>query len=218
MSDPVWGIVVAAGVGRRFGGAKQFELLGGRPVHEWAVAAARSVVAGVVLVVPAGSETDPDLLAVADRVVAGGETRAESVRAGLAVVPGDAGIVVVHDAARPLASEDLFRAVVGAVVGGAQGAIPGVAVSDTLKRVDGTVVLDTVDRSDLVRVQTPQAFRASTLRQGHASGPELTDDAAVVEALGVVVVVVPGEEANIKITSPADLAILEWRLRSTSAR
>jgi 2-C-methyl-D-erythritol 4-phosphate cytidylyltransferase len=213
----VWGIVVAAGLGRRFGGSKQFECLGGRPVHERAVASVRTVAAGVVLVVPDGSETDADLLAAADRVVAGGETRAASVRAGLRAVPDDAGIVVVHDAARPLASDDLFKAVVAAVMKGADGAIPGVPVSDTLKRVDGMIVRETVDRSGLVRVQTPQAFRATMLRQGHAGEPEATDDAAVIEALGGVVVVVPGEEGNIKITTPGDLAFLEWRLRSTSA-
>jgi 2-C-methyl-D-erythritol 4-phosphate cytidylyltransferase len=213
----VWGIVVAAGLGRRFGGSKQFECLGGRPVHERAVASVRTVAAGVVLVVPDGSETDADLLAAADRVVAGGETRAASVRAGLRAVPDDAGIVVVHDAARPLASDDLFKAVVAAVMKGADGAIPGVPVSDTLKCVDGMIVRETVDRSGLVRVQTPQAFRATMLRQGHAGEPEATDDAAVIEALGGVVVVVPGEEGNIKITTPGDLAFLEWRLRSTSA-
>jgi 2-C-methyl-D-erythritol 4-phosphate cytidylyltransferase len=217
VSGPVWGIVVAAGLGRRFGGSKQFECLGGRPVHERAVASVRTVAAGVVLVVPDGSETDADLLAAADRVVAGGETRAASVRAGLRAVPDDAGIVVVHDAARPLASDDLFKAVVAAVMKGADGAIPGVPVSDTLKRVDGMIVRETVDRSGLVRVQTPQAFRATMLRQGHAGEPEATDDAAVIEALGGVVVVVPGEEGNIKITTPGDLAFLEWRLRSTSA-
>jgi len=205
-------------VGRRFGGTKQFEWLGGRQVLDWAVASARSVADGVVLVVPAGSELDAGLLGVTDRVVAGGDTRAASVRAGLRVVPQDADIVVVHDAARPLASSDLFRAVVDAVTRGAEGAIPGVPVTDTLKRVDGTVVCDTIDRSDLVWVQTPQAFRASTLRRGHLGDPDATDDAAVVEALGGLVVVVPGEEGNIKITTPADLAILEWRLRSTGAR
>jgi 2-C-methyl-D-erythritol 4-phosphate cytidylyltransferase len=217
VSAPVWGIVVAAGLGRRFGGSKQFECLGGRPVHEWAVASVRTVAVGVVLVVPDGSEADAELLAAADRVVAGGETRAASVRAGLRAVPDDAGIVVVHDAARPLASDDLFKAVVTAVATGADGAIPGVPVPDTLKRVDGMIVRETVDRSEIVRVQTPQAFRASMLRQGHAGEPEATDDAAVIEALGGVVVVVPGEEGNIKITTPGDLAFLEWRLRSTSA-
>jgi 2-C-methyl-D-erythritol 4-phosphate cytidylyltransferase len=216
VSEQVWGIVVAAGLGQRFGRAKQFECLGGRPVHEWAVERARSVATGIVLVVPAGREADADLLAVADRVVAGGETRAASVRAGLAVVPHDAGIVVVHDAARPLASAGLFRAVVDAVTRGAEAAIPGVPVWDTIKRVEGTVVRATVSRRDLVRVQTPQAFRAPALRQGQAGEPEATDDAAVIEALGGLVVCVPGEEANIKLTTPADLAFLEWRLRSTS--
>jgi 2-C-methyl-D-erythritol 4-phosphate cytidylyltransferase len=221
VNGPIWGIVVAAGLGRRFGGTKQFECLGGRPVHERAVASARSVVVGVVLVVPAESETDAGLLALADRVVAGGDTRAASVRAGLRAVPEDAEIVVVHDAARPLASADLFRAVVDAVTRGAEGAVPGVPVSDTLKRLDRRlnrmVVRETVDRTDLVRVQTPQAFRASALRRGHEGEPEVTDDAAVIEALGGVVVVVPGEEGNVKITTPEDLAMLEWRLRSTSA-
>jgi 2-C-methyl-D-erythritol 4-phosphate cytidylyltransferase len=213
----VWGIVVAAGVGRRFGGPKQFECLAGRPIHEWAVARTRSVAAGIVLVVPAGSEADAELVALADRVVAGGDTRAASVRAGLRAVPEDAGIVVVHDAARPLASTDLFRAVVDAVMRGADGAVPGLQVPDTLKRVDRTVVRETVDRSDLVRVQTPQAFRAASLRRGHSCEPQVTDDAAVVEALGGLIVVVPGDETNLKVTTPADLTILEWFLKSTTA-
>lgn len=217
-SDPVWVIVVAAGMGRRFGRPKQFAFLGGRPVHEWAIESARSVAEGVVLVVPAGSESDEKLLLTANRVVAGGETRAASVRAGLRVVPETATIVVVHDAARPLASPVLFHAVVDAVVQGADGAIPGVAVSDTLKRVDETLVRETVDRGDLVRVQTPQAFRAGVLRQAHASDPEATDDAALIEALGGAVVVVPGEEANVKITTQEDLGYLEWRLGSGSGR
>src|SRR6202041_164148 len=112
--------VVAAGLGRRFGGTKQFASLGGRPVYEWAVASVRTVAAGVVLVVPDGSETAAELLAVADCVAAGGETRAASVRAGLRLVPDDAAVVVVHDAARPLASDALFKAVVDAVHGGAE--------------------------------------------------------------------------------------------------
>jgi 2-C-methyl-D-erythritol 4-phosphate cytidylyltransferase len=217
VSEQVWGIVVAAGLGQRFGGAKQFESLAGRPVHEWAIESARSVATGIVLVVPAGREDDADLLAVADRVVAGGDTRAASVRAGLAAVPPDASIVVVHDAARPLASAELFRVVVDAVTRGAEAAIPGVPVSDTIKRVAGAVVRETVDRADLVHVQTPQAFRAPALREGHASGPEATDDAGVIEALGGLVVCVPGEDGNIKLTTPEDLTFLEWRLRSASA-
>jgi 2-C-methyl-D-erythritol 4-phosphate cytidylyltransferase len=213
----VWAVVVAAGLGRRFGAEKQFLSLLGRPVHLWAVEASRSVAEGVVLVVPLGRENDPDLIAAADRVVAGGETRSQSVRAGLRAVPENAGIIVVHDGVRPMASEVLFRAVVTAVAAGADGAIPGLEVADTVKRVEGGVVRATIDRSNLVRVQTPQAFRASTLRAAHATEAEVTDDSAVLEAIGATVVVVPGEEDNLKITSPADLALLEWRLASTTA-
>ena len=121
----VWSIVVAGGSGRRFGRLKQFSLLGGRPVLEWAVAACRPCSAGVVLVVPAGHRrSDPH---GADAVVTGGATRAESVRCGLAAVPAEADVIVVHDAARPLASPALFDAVIDAVdrAAGADGAVPG---------------------------------------------------------------------------------------------
>ncbi len=208
----VWGLVVAAGSGRRFGGEKQFLSLAGKPVHRWAVEATRSVAVGVVLVVPPGREKDANLEGGADIVVAGGETRSASVRAGLQAVPESAGIIVVHDAARPVASEALFRSVVAAVETGAHAAIPGVPHVDTVKSVEGRIVSSTLDRSNLVRVQTPQAFRSAALRRAHASGPESTDDAAAVEAIGVQVVVVLGEEANVKITSPTDLSLLEWRL------
>ncbi|MHB1510239.1 MAG: 2-C-methyl-D-erythritol 4-phosphate cytidylyltransferase [Acidimicrobiales bacterium] len=208
----MWGLVVAAGSGRRFGGEKQFLSLAGKPVHRWAVEATRSVAVGVVLVVPPGREQDANLEGGADIVVAGGDTRSASVRAGLQAVPESAGIIVVHDAARPIASEALFRAVVAAVEAGADAAIPGVPLVDTVKTVEGCIVSSTVDRSNLVRVQTPQAFRSTTLRQAHASGPEGTDDSAAVEAIGAQVVVVLGEEANVKITSPSDLSLLEWRL------
>jgi 2-C-methyl-D-erythritol 4-phosphate cytidylyltransferase len=128
----------------------------------------------------------------------------------LAAVPAEAGIVVVHDAVRPLASAALFHGVVEAVEAGADGAIPGLAITDTVKQVEDGVVRRTLDRSVLVRVQTPQAFRAPILREAHAGYPEATDDAALLEALGAVVAVVPGEETNIKITSQSDLALAEW--------
>ena len=106
----VWSIVVAGGSGRRFGRPKQFATLAGRPVVDWAVDACRPSSAGVVLVLPAGlDEPDPH---GADAVVTGGATRADSVRCGMAVVPGDADVIVVHDAARPLASSALFAAVI----------------------------------------------------------------------------------------------------------
>jgi 2-C-methyl-D-erythritol 4-phosphate cytidylyltransferase len=217
MTDPVWGVVAAAGAGLRFGGQKQFLELGGRPLVEWAVEGTRSVADGVVLVVPPELEAETWLASWADLVVPGGASRAESVRAGLRAVPADATIVVVHDAARPLATQGLFRSVVAAVDAGADGAVPGLPVVDTVKSVDRGVVRSTLDRSHLVRVQTPQAFRAAVLRRAHEGDPDATDDAALVEAQGGSVVVVPGEEANLKVTSADDLALLEWRLASRAA-
>jgi 2-C-methyl-D-erythritol 4-phosphate cytidylyltransferase len=212
---PVWSIVVAGGSGRRFGQMKQFSLLGGRPVLAWAVQACRPSSSGVVLVVPAGgevAETAENAEAFgADAVVPGGATRADSVRCGLAAVPDDAVVIVVHDAARPLASPALFDAVIMAVtVGGADGAVPGVPPSDTIKAVDESGrVTSTLDRATLVAVQTPQAFRAAALRRAHAAPlpAGATDDAMLVEAAGGTVQVVPGEPDNLKITDPDDLDV-----------
>jgi 2-C-methyl-D-erythritol 4-phosphate cytidylyltransferase len=209
----VWSIVVAGGSGQRFGQPKQFALLAGRPVVEWAIAACRSVSAGVVLVVPSDAVDAAALHALhgADAVVAGGASRAESVRRGLDAVPNSAEVILVHDAARPLASSGLFASVVAAVTeGGADGAIPGLAVSDTIKMVDDTQrITATLDRSTLMAAQTPQGFVAHLLRRAHAGGGEATDDAALVEALGATVRVVPGEPRNLKITTPADLRTAE---------
>lgn len=200
---PVWVVVVAAGSGARFGRPKQYEEVGGRRVLDWSLDAARSTADGVVLVVVPGREGSAE--PGADVVVAGGDTRAASVRAGLAAVPAGAGIVVVHDAARPAASPALFAAVVDAVRAGADGAIPGVPVVDTVKRIEGDRVVATLDRGELIAVQTPQAFRADVLRTAHAGGGESTDDSALVEAVGGRVVVVPGEPSNVKLTTRADL-------------
>jgi 2-C-methyl-D-erythritol 4-phosphate cytidylyltransferase len=210
----VWSIVVAAGDGRRFGAApKQFELLRGRRVLDWAIDAARDTTDGVVVVVADDRVADEAATAAPTVVVvAGGATRSASVRAGLAAVPDDADVVVVHDAARPMASAATFRMVIAAVRDGADGAIPGVAVVDTIKRVaDGTVAA-TLDRTELVAVQTPQAFAAGALRRAHADEPEATDDAALIEAAGGKVVVVPGEARNMKITTADDLATLARHL------
>jgi 2-C-methyl-D-erythritol 4-phosphate cytidylyltransferase len=196
--------VVAAGSGARFGGQKQFEELEGRRVVDWALVACRAVADGVVLVVPADHAGDE--APAADAVVAGGATRSDSVRAGLAAVPADAGIVIVHDAARPFAAPALFHAVVDAVVAGADGAVPAMPVTDTIKQVDTSgMVVATLERASLVAVQTPQAFAAGALRRAHAPGGEATDDAALVEADGGRVVAVPGDPANTKITLRADL-------------
>lgn len=200
-NENVWTVVVAAGLGTRFGRAKQFEMIDDRRVIDWSTATAHSVSNGVVVVLPeANVESEGG--------VAGGSTRSSSVRCGLAAVPAEATIICVHDAARPFASEHLFREVVAAVRNGADGAVPAMAVFDTIKQIDAhNVVVATPNRASLVAVQTPQAFRASVLREAHAANPEGTDDAALVEALGKRVVVIPGESLNRKLTTPEDL---EW--------
>jgi 2-C-methyl-D-erythritol 4-phosphate cytidylyltransferase len=202
----VWAVIVAAGSGERFGGPKQFELLGGRTVVDHAAAVAREVVDGVVVVVPVDRVAAPS-------EVAGGATRSESVRLGLAAVPPEADVILVHDGARPFASTDLYRAVIAAVRGGADGAVPGIDVTDTIKVVDDArTVVSTPDRATLVAVQTPQAFRAAVLRAAHTGAAEGTDDAALVERAGGRVVVVPGEADNRKLTVADDLSWARRRL------
>jgi 2-C-methyl-D-erythritol 4-phosphate cytidylyltransferase len=204
-------VVVAAGRGTRFGGAKQFALVDGESVAALSVKACRSVADRVVLVVPEGYDGTGE---GADVVVAGGSSRAASVRCGLAECT-EADVVIVHDAARPSASPALFAAVLAAIDDGADAAIPGLVLTDTVKRVtqkgDVTVVAETLTREELVGVQTPQAFRRDVLERAHATGDEATDDAGLVEAIGAVVVVVPGEAGNVKITQPGDLEALAAR-------
>jgi 2-C-methyl-D-erythritol 4-phosphate cytidylyltransferase len=206
-SGPIWVVVVAAGSGERYGAPKQYEQVAGRRVLDWSLDAARSIAAGVVLVVAPGRERlqEPS----ADVVVAGGATRSASVRAGLAAVPEDAGVIVVHDAARPAATPALFTAVVAAVRAGADGALPGLPLVDSVKRVVDGVVVKTIERRGLVSVQTPQAFVAQVLRAAHRGADDASDDGALVEAAGGRVVVVPGEPDNLKLTSRTDLERLE---------
>jgi 2-C-methyl-D-erythritol 4-phosphate cytidylyltransferase len=200
----VWAIVVAGGRGERFGEPKQFLRLGDVRLVDHAVSAAARACDAVVVVLPAGVTWDG---APIECAVTGGETRAASVRAGLAAVPTGAEIVVVHDAARPLATPALFRAVIDAVEAGADGAVPALPVTDTVTRVRGGVVAEPIDRDGLVRVQTPQAFRADSLRAAHAAAPDSTDDSGLVEASGARVVVVRGDERNVKITTSEDFAL-----------
>ncbi len=202
-----WAIVVAAGSGERFGERKQYHALAGRRVLDWALAAARTHCDGVVLVVPpdlAGAPED-----AADVTVPGGATRSASVRSGLAAVPEDALVIVVHDAARPVPVPEVWARVLGAIAEGADAAVPGVAVTDTLRVVGGGAV----DRSGFVAVQTPQAFAAAALRRAHGSEDDASDDATLVEATGGRVVVVEGDPANLKITAPIDLALAELLCR-----
>lgn len=194
-------MVVGGGTGERFGRPKQYERLGGERVIDRSRRVAEQVSDGVVVVVPAAD-------AEREHGVPGGRTRSASVRAGLATVPPEADVVCVHDAARPLATAALYRRVIDAVVSGADGAVPGIVVTDTIKVVDGDGrIVATPDRATLRAVQTPQAFRADRLRGAHAGDAEGTDDAALVERAGGRVVVVEGDVGNRKITLPADL---EW--------
>ena len=207
MGGAVWSIVVAGGSGARFGERKQYLPLLGARVLDWSLRAAAAHADGVILVVPAdvADAAEPG----ADAVVAGGDSRSASVRAGLAAVPLDAAVIVVQDAARPVPVPDVWDRVLAAVAAGADGAVPGVPVGDTLREIGG----GTVDRSRFVAVQTPQAFRADALRAAHDGEPEGTDDASLVEAGGGRVVVVDGDPANIKITTPVDLALAELLCR-----
>jgi len=221
-----WAIVVAGGDGSRLGAdrPKAFVGLGGRPLlaHSIDLLEDHPAVDRIVLVVPAEWEEPATLLSdelAAGKVVAavpGGETRALSVAAGLDVVADDAEAILVHDAARPFATAELIDRLLEALATHA-GAVPAVAVTDTVKRVQGGRVAETLDRSELRAVQTPQAFRAEALRRAYAAPAgalrDATDCASLVEAAGLEVAVVPGEGGNMKITSPEDLARAEERLR-----
>jgi len=166
----------------------------------------------IVLVAPPGWEEPAILLAEelgcgkVHACVAGGETRAESVRAGLAEVPDEALVVLVHDAARPLLEDAVVERVLAPLSEGWDGVVPGLPVADTLKRLDADgAVCETVPRDGLWAVQTPQAFVAPVLRRVCGSGGEATDCAALVEAAGGRVTVVEGDERLLKVTTPADL-------------
>ncbi|MEO7429481.1 MAG: 2-C-methyl-D-erythritol 4-phosphate cytidylyltransferase, partial [Acidimicrobiales bacterium] len=161
----------------------------------------------VVLVVPEDAVANAE--PTADVVVVGGATRSGSVRAGLAGVPDHAEVIVVHDAARPVPLPEVWERVLAAIEAGADAAVPCVPVTDTLRVLGGS----TAPRERFVAVQTPQAFRATALRAAHQANPDGTDDASLVEAAGGRVVVVDGDPANIKITTPTDLLVAELLCR-----
>ena len=208
-------LVVAAGRGTRMSGdvPKQYRLLAGRSVLRRTLEA---FVAhpGVSRVCPVIHPDDADAFAAIaedldiETPVHGGATRQDSVRLGLEQLAGtsEPDNVLIHDGARAFVTDDLVDRVISAL-GTADGAVPAIDVHDTLKRTDGTTVLETVERAGLVRVQTPQGFRFSNILAAHrdASGQALTDDAAVAEAFGLSVVTVAGAEENIKITREDDL-------------
>ncbi len=215
-----WALIAAAGSGERLGidRPKAFAVLGGRPLLAESLDRLDRcpLVDAIVVAAPPEWEEPSILLAeelAASKVVAcvtGGSTRAESVAAALAEVPGEALVVLVHDAARPLVGDAVVERLMAPLGEGFDGAVPVLPVADTLKRARDGVVEETVDRAGLVRAQTPQAFLAPTLRRafsGDLAGA--TDCASLVERAGGRVAVVDGDPRLLKVTTPDDLAIVE---------
>jgi 2-C-methyl-D-erythritol 4-phosphate cytidylyltransferase len=216
-------ILLGAGAGRRLGGVEPKALLpiGGRPILGVAAAAAAAAprVGGLVVTFPPGWEGRAracvDGLGIDVRFVEGGTTRQDSVRMALAEIPASVEVVAVHDAARPFAPPDLFSRVLDGLEG-ADGAVPVLAVADTVLRVRGDVVEGVESREELALGQTPQAFRAAALRESHAKaealGAAFTDDASMLRWAGFEVRAIPGDPDNVKITTLADLANADRRM------
>jgi 2-C-methyl-D-erythritol 4-phosphate cytidylyltransferase/2-C-methyl-D-erythritol 2,4-cyclodiphosphate synthase len=204
-------IIAAAGSGERFKAKipKALIHLGDKTLLEHAIARIAPAVQQIIVTAPAGYEDQIQTL-VGDGVVVvtGGATRSESVRIGLSAVDSAADFILVHDAARSLASTGLAQTIIASLQSGEVAVIPGLAEVDTVNVIgsDG-YVLSTPDRAMLRTIQTPQGFQAAILREAHQQSGEATDDATLVSKLGHKVKVITGEEAAMKITTPADLAI-----------
>jgi 2-C-methyl-D-erythritol 4-phosphate cytidylyltransferase len=231
-TEELWVIVAAAGESRRMGlpdgESKQFLLLGGEPIlnHSVRRLLAMSRVTGLVVVLHPSHTVRfaSELIAFDDSkpllIAEGGRTRSDSVRAGLVEVPSSATVIAVHDGARPLFSRHVFNECLAALER-AEGAVPGIEVSDTLKRTGATGLVEaTIERHGLWAAQTPQVFRAAALRNVY-SLPDMngaSDDATLLEKAGYRVALVPSTPANVKITTPADLplagALLSWEVEA----
>lgn len=214
-----YSIVLGAGQGQRFGSPnKVFQDLNGLPVIFWSIkkAVSASDFTIVVLSEEFKGKFESEILALgADRVVLGGLTRSDSVRAGLEEIKEAHGEVIIHDGARPLASNKLFNAVLFALRGanarpgdlGVGAVVPIVKLTDTLKEVDNYTVIRTIPRETLYLAQTPQAFSLDVLKKAHHGRPQSTDDAELVERLGAKVMGIEGEDTNIKITYKKDIEL-----------
>jgi 2-C-methyl-D-erythritol 4-phosphate cytidylyltransferase len=200
-----WAIVLAAGQGTRFGAEKQFVEVGGQRLVDLAVAAASAAGTRVVLALPPGRAWDG---APVDAVVEGGADRGASVRNGLAAIPDQDGVVVVHQAANPLATPTLIRRLLDELSAGAHAVAPGLPPADLVRRAESDRLGPVVGRDDLVLVQTPAAFRLPVLRAAHASSAAGVEDTALVTAIGVEVRLVPGDPRNVHVASPADLDLV----------
>jgi 2-C-methyl-D-erythritol 4-phosphate cytidylyltransferase len=224
----VWAVLVAAGRGERLGEdrPKAFAKLAGRPLlAESLERLDRSEWIDAIVVVAAPGWEEPSILLAEESsagkvsaAVTGGDSRSESVRLGLAEVPEETAVVIVHDAARPLLPDDVIDRVVSPLGPDWDGAVPALPVADTLKRADGERVAETVDRSGLYAVQTPQGFVASTLRDAMTrAGGGATDCSSFVEAAGGRVRLVPGDHRLLKVTTGADLELAETLLAQERA-
>lgn len=206
MTD-VWALVLAGGSGLRFGGRpKQFEPVGGIRMIDRTVAAARRTCSGVTVVLPPGLGWDGEPV---DALAVGGDHQSESLRAGLATVPDAAAVVVVCDPAHPLAADRLFVDVIDAVRRGAAGAVPVVPILEVVQRVEAGRVVATIPKNDLVLTQSPQAFDAAVLREVHADRPRPVENSGLLVERGHRVDTVPGDPANLHVTTPEELAILD---------
>jgi 2-C-methyl-D-erythritol 4-phosphate cytidylyltransferase len=214
-------LVVAAGRGERLGTPvpKAFVMLAGRPMVQWSIAALSAVAAidEIVVALPPAMDAPEGTIGVA-----GGTQRSHSVQAALAAARAD-DVVLVHDAARPLLTVALVEDCLAALAAGeCDAAIAAAPVTDTIKECDATTVVRTLDRARLWAVQTPQAFRRDVLERALDQDDEIlgaaTDDAALVEAMGGTVRLVPAPAGNLKVTTPLDLRVAELLLRERSAR
>jgi 2-C-methyl-D-erythritol 4-phosphate cytidylyltransferase len=218
----VWAILAAAGSGERLGldRPKAFASLNDRPLIAESIERldASEWIDGIVIAAPPGWE-EPCILVAEEvaagkvaKAVTGGATRAESVRVALAEVPDEATVVLVHDAARPFVTDEMIERVITALADGWDGAVPALPIADTVKRVDGEAVAETLDRETLVTAQTPQAFVAPSLRDAFAALQQTvtksTDCSSLVEANGGRVRSIEGDPRLLKVTTPRDLELV----------
>jgi 2-C-methyl-D-erythritol 4-phosphate cytidylyltransferase len=216
----VWAVLAGAGRGERLGSErpKAFARLAGRPLLAESLERLEGSDWIDAIVVAAPPDWEEPSILVAEEIgagkvsscVTGGDSRSESVKRALGEVPDDAAVVLVHDAARPLLTEAVIERVLAPLGGGWDGAVPGMPVSDTIKRVEGERVVETLPRDELTAVQTPQAFVASALREalsGDLAGA--SDCASLVEAHGGRIKVVEGDRRLLKVTDADDLALVE---------
>ena len=215
----VWAVIVAAGRGERLGldRPKAFAKLGGRPLLAESLERLDGSDWIESIVVAAPPDWEEPVILLAEELscskvvsaVAGGETRAASVRAALAEIDDDTAVVLVHDAARPLLSEDVIDRLLTTLNEGWDGVVPALPIRETVKRLDGDRVAETIDREQLVIAQTPQAFVWPVLRDAARAGDDATDCAALVEAGGGRIKAIVGDPRLLKITDQTDLDLVE---------